>query len=51
MPPTRAKGEEVTNVGKILIALYAWFLTIVEHKEFSKLPVVGKYFQRKNISG
>ncbi len=32
----------------VLIAIYCWFLTLVEHKEFSKLPVVGKYFLRKN---
>jgi O-antigen/teichoic acid export membrane protein len=29
----------------ILIAAYCWFLTLVEQKEFSKLPVVGKYFK------
>jgi O-antigen/teichoic acid export membrane protein len=34
-------------LGIILIALYGWFLTVVEHKEFSKLPVIGKYFQLK----
>lgn len=27
-----------------LISAYCWFLTIVEQKEFSKLPLVGKYF-------
>ena len=32
----------------ILTAIYCWFITLVEHKEFEKLPVVGKYFtQRK----
>jgi O-antigen/teichoic acid export membrane protein len=29
----------------ILIGAYCWFLTLVEQKEFSKLPVVGKYFK------
>ena len=28
----------------ILTAIYCWFLIVVEHKEFSKLPLVGKYF-------
>jgi O-antigen/teichoic acid export membrane protein len=35
----------------LLIVLYCYFIGMVEHKEFSKLPVVGKYFKRKNISG
>ena len=26
---------------------YCWFLTVVEHKEFEKLPFVGKYFMQK----
>lgn len=29
------------------ILLYVRFLTLVEHKEFSKLPVIGKYFKQK----
>jgi O-antigen/teichoic acid export membrane protein len=32
----------------LLIVLYCYFIAMVEHKEFSKLPVVGKYFQRKS---
>jgi O-antigen/teichoic acid export membrane protein len=35
----------------LLIVLYCYFIAMVEHKEFSKLPFIGKYFQRKNISG
>jgi O-antigen/teichoic acid export membrane protein len=34
----------------ILIAVYCKFITLVEHKEFSKLPVVGKYFLQKKHS-
>jgi O-antigen/teichoic acid export membrane protein len=29
--------------GAVLIALYAWFILLVEKKEFQKLPVIGKY--------
>lgn len=29
-----------------LLLLYCRFLTLVEHKEFMKLPVIGKYFAR-----
>ena len=35
-------------LASILILVYAKFLTLVEHKEFSKLPIVGKYFTQKN---
>jgi O-antigen/teichoic acid export membrane protein len=35
-----------TILAALLIGAYCWFLTIVEQKEFSKLPVVGKYFKR-----
>ena len=31
----------------ILTAIYCWFITLVEHKEFEKLPVVGKYFKQR----
>jgi O-antigen/teichoic acid export membrane protein len=31
----------------LLIGLYGYFIAMVEHKEFSKLPFIGKYFQRK----
>jgi O-antigen/teichoic acid export membrane protein len=31
-------------LASILIGVYCWFLTIVEHKEFMKLPFIGKYF-------
>jgi O-antigen/teichoic acid export membrane protein len=31
----------------ILITLYLKFITLVEHKEFSKLPFIGKYFIQK----
>lgn len=33
----------------ILLLLYCRFLALVEGKEFSKLPVVGKYFQQSKI--
>jgi O-antigen/teichoic acid export membrane protein len=32
------------GLASILILLYCRFLTIVEHKEFIKLPFIGKYF-------
>jgi O-antigen/teichoic acid export membrane protein len=32
----------------LLIVLYCYFIAMVEHKEFSKLPFIGKYFQRKS---
>ena len=28
----------------VLLIFYVWLLTTVEHKEFAKLPVIGKYF-------
>jgi O-antigen/teichoic acid export membrane protein len=34
-------------VATILLFIYCRFLTLVEHKEFAKLPIVGKYFLRK----
>ncbi|MCP9752694.1 polysaccharide biosynthesis protein [Ferruginibacter sp. HRS2-29] len=33
--------------GALLLFLYCRFLGLVEHKEFAKLPYVGKYFIRK----
>ena len=40
------------GIATILLLIYCRFLTLVEHKEFSKLPFVGKYFmQKKLISG
>ena len=33
-------------VATILLVAYVWLLTIIEHKEFAKLPVVGKFFAR-----
>jgi len=32
-----------TAFGCLLIAIYAWFILLVEKKEFQKLPVIGKY--------
>jgi O-antigen/teichoic acid export membrane protein len=32
----------------LLIGLYCYFIAMVEHKEFSKLPFIGKYFQKNN---
>jgi O-antigen/teichoic acid export membrane protein len=34
----------------LLLLLYCRFLTLVEHKEFAKLPYVGKYFIQKKTS-
>ena len=34
-------------LGAFFIFIYCRFLTLVEHKEFMKLPVIGKYFARK----
>ncbi len=36
------------GLATFLIFMYCRFLALVEHKEFMKLPVVGKYFVRKN---
>jgi O-antigen/teichoic acid export membrane protein len=36
------------GLGALLLYIYCRFLTLVEHKEFVKLPVIGKYFARKN---
>jgi hypothetical protein len=32
--------------GAILLAGFMWFISRVEKKEFAKLPVIGKYFNR-----
>lgn len=32
--------------GFVLFILFAWFVSRVEAKEFAKLPVIGKYFNR-----
>lgn len=34
--------------GALLLAVYIWFLTIVERKELQRLPIVSKYFKVKN---
>lgn len=39
------------GVGTILFIIYLWFISIIEHKELSKLPVVGKYFYHSLPSG
>ena len=31
----------------VLLLLYIWFVSIIEHKEFAQLPVVGKYFKKR----
>jgi NhaP-type Na+/H+ or K+/H+ antiporter len=31
--------------GAVLIAVYAWFILLVEKKEFQKLPMIGKYIR------
>ncbi len=31
----------------ILLLLYIWFVSTIEHKEFAQLPVVGKYFKKR----
>ncbi|MCY7292636.1 MAG: polysaccharide biosynthesis C-terminal domain-containing protein [Ferruginibacter sp.] len=35
-------------IATLLLFIYCRFIALVEHKEFAKLPVVGKYFLRKN---
>ena len=35
-------------IATLLLFIYCRFLALVEHKEFAKLPVVGKYFIQKN---
>ncbi len=32
-----------------LLLIYCRFLALVEHKEFSQLPYIGKYFLQKNV--
>lgn len=32
--------------GAVLLAAYIWFIAQIEKKEFAKLPVIGKYFNR-----
>lgn len=36
------------TTGTILLLLYCKFIATIEHKELVKLPVIGKYFTRKN---
>lgn len=33
--------------GFVLLGIYAWYISSTEHKEFAKLPVLGKYFSSK----
>ena len=37
------------GIAAVLLLMYCRFLTLVEHKEFSKLPFVGKYFMQKKL--
>ena len=39
---------KMTNLltATILLFLFIWFVSRIEHKEFAQLPVVGKYFRR-----
>ncbi len=37
------------GIATILLLFYCRFLTLVEYKEFSKLPYIGKYFLQKNV--
>ena len=32
--------------GAILLAGFMWFISQIEKKEFAKLPLIGKYFNR-----
>ena len=36
------------GVATLLVFIFAKFIALVEHKEFAKLPIVGKYFIQKN---
>lgn len=38
------------GLATFLILLYARFLTIVEHKEFERLPMIGRYFKVHRVS-
>jgi len=37
------------GIATVLLLIYCRFLTLVEYKEFSKLPFVGKYFMQKKL--
>jgi len=34
-------------IATVFLLIYCWFITLVERKEFAKLPYVGRYFQSK----
>lgn len=34
-----------TTFGLLLVAAFAWFILLVERKEFQKMPVIGKYIK------
>ncbi|MGZ4049462.1 MAG: lipopolysaccharide biosynthesis protein [Bacteroidia bacterium] len=33
----------------LLLMIYVWFILFIERKEFQRLPVVGKYFNTRNL--
>lgn len=33
------------SLGAILLAIYTWFILLVEKKEFQKFPIIGKYIR------
>jgi len=37
-------------IASTLILIYLWFITVVERKEFARLPYIGKYFMTKPAS-
>ena len=35
----------------LLLMMYVWFILFIERKEFQRLPVIGKYFNARNLAG
>jgi len=46
------KGTAVNFISaSLLLIMYVWFILFVERKEFQRLPVIGKYFNSRNLAG
>lgn len=35
------------SLASLLLFIYLWFISLVEHKEFAQLPMIGKYFKKR----
>ena len=35
------------TTGTLLLLIFGWFISTVEHKEFQKMPLIGKFFVPK----